>query len=72
LNDIKALAKNCKENKILEFSNGIEKLVKNLMYAKSNLRELNEAGDDAWEHFKESAEHIWNTLRTSVRNATAN
>lgn len=71
LNDLKTLAQNCPEDKILEFSKGIEELEKNFIHAKSKLRELNEAGDEAWRNFKESAEQIWHTLRVSVRNATA-
>lgn len=71
LNVLKTMAQNCPEDKALEFSKGIEELEKNFIHAKLKLRELNEAGDDAWVHFKESAEQIWNALRVSVRNATA-
>ena len=71
LNDLKTLAQNCPEDKVLEFSKGIEELEKNFIHAKSKLRELNEAGDEAWRNFKESAEQIWNALRVSVKNATA-
>ncbi len=71
LNDLKALAKSCPGDKIVELNNEIDEFEKNLLNAKCKLREMNEAGDDAWEHFKESAGHVWNVLRASVRDAAA-
>lgn len=36
---------------------------------KAKLKELDEAGEEKWEHFKDEVEAAWHTLSTAVKDA---
>lgn len=49
----------------LELNQQIEALQSQMNEAKNKLAELAEAGDDAWESIKGSAEAIWDSMRAA-------
>lgn len=71
LAQLKARAKISSADAAIKFNKTIDDLEKNVDTTKSRLKELDEAGDVVWEHFKDGADHAWNALKKSVKNATA-
>ncbi|MDO9104861.1 MAG: coiled coil domain-containing protein [Methylovulum sp.] len=54
-----------------KYNEEINVLHANQQAASAKMRELEDASDDAWESVKETADQVWNDLRTGVARAVA-
>lgn len=53
----------------LKYGRSVDEIEQKLDATKAKLKELSEAGEDAWEDVKERVESAWETLRTAVAEA---
>ena len=64
---LKADAKNSAADVRIGYENQIEELEQKIGATKTNLKELSEASEEAWEHMKSGAENAWNALSSAVK-----
>lgn len=68
--EFKAKAKSLTADTHLKYAKHVDELEHCIESAKARLKELGEAGEDAWEKVKEGMESALGTLREAVRNTT--
>ena len=61
----KAGAKNSAADARVKYAKQVDELEQKLEVTKAKLKELGEAGEDAWEQFKGGVENAWDSLRLS-------
>lgn len=71
LAELKAQAKISKAEARIKYAEHIDELEQKVVAIKVKLKELGDAGEDAWEHLKGGLETAWGALSTAIRNATA-
>ena len=71
LAELKARAKISKAEARIKYARHIEELEQKVIDMKVKLKELGDAGEDAWEHLKSGVESAYDALNTAVRNTTA-
>lgn len=71
LAELKAAAKNSAADARIEYENQIEELEQKIHTTKAKLKELSDAGEDAWEHLKDGVESAWNKLSSAVQDSAA-
>lgn len=67
----KARADKAKAEAKIEYYKTIEALQQTQEEAKTKLRELRTAGDEAWDEIKTGAENAWDEVKTAFHNASA-
>jgi hypothetical protein len=67
LAEFKAKAKNFSAETRLKYAEQVDNLEHGVETAKAKLKELGEAGEDAWEHLKDGMEHALRSLSTAIR-----
>ena len=55
----------------LKMNKQMKTLESKIEEAKTKLSQLGEAGEDAWESFKDGVESAWDSLKSAVSDATA-
>lgn len=55
----------------IAYAKQIDELEQGIDTTKAKLKELGEAGDEAWEQLKEGVESGWSTIRAAVHGAAA-
>lgn len=68
---LKAKAEQAEASAKIEYHKHIEAVSAKYEAAQTRLRELKEAGEDAWESLKTGAEKAWTDLKEAVENAAA-
>lgn len=68
---LKAKADKAKAEVKIEYYKTIETLQGKQDVARTKLRELRSAGDDAWEDVKAGAENIWTEIKSVFKNAAS-
>jgi len=68
---LKAKAKSAKADAKIDYFKTIDALEHKQDEAKSKLRELKTAGDEAWEAVKAGAEKAWTEVKTAYHEATS-
>jgi len=68
---LKAEAKSSAADTRIKYDKQIEELEQKVDATKAKLKELGEAGEDAWEHLKDGVESAWSTLSNAVKDTTA-
>ncbi|MFO7579363.1 MAG: hypothetical protein R6W74_04010 [Nitrosomonas halophila] len=71
LAELKAEAKGSAADTRIKYDEQIGDLEHKVEAAKTKMKELGEASDDAWEHLKDSAENAWDKLSEAVRDTAA-
>jgi len=71
LAELKAQTKSYAADVSIKYAEQVDDLEKKAEFAKSKLKELGEASEDAWERFKGGVESAWNTLNVAVRDTAA-
>jgi recombinational DNA repair ATPase RecF len=71
INDLKARVKKTRAESKTELLNQIDELHKKQANAHSKLKQLQEAGDDAWDEIKSGVERSWNEFKGAFSNASA-
>jgi len=62
LEKLKAKAKNAEADQKIKYSDEIELMEQKLAKAQKEMKKLNNAGEEAWERFKNDFELAWNNL----------
>jgi multidrug resistance efflux pump len=68
---LKAKAQNVKAEAKIEYSKTIEALEQKRNAAKTKLRELKAAGEEAWDDLKTGAEKAWAEVKIAFHDATS-
>ena len=68
---LKAKAGKAKAEVKIEFYKTLETLQGKQDVARTKLKELRSAGDDAWEDVKEGAENVWTEIKAVFQNAAS-
>lgn len=68
---LKAKADKAKAEVKIEYYKTLETLQGKQDVARTKLRELRSAGDDAWEDVKTGAENVWAEIKALIQNATS-
>ena len=71
LAELKAQAKSSTADARVEYAKQLDHLEQGVEATKAKLKELGEAGEDAWEHLKDGVESAWGTLSAAVRDTAA-
>lgn len=69
LAEYKARAKSAAADARLQYIKHVEEIEERLNATEARLKELNEAGENAWGHLKEGVESAWETLRSALKEA---
>ncbi len=69
LAEFKAEAKNSAADVRIKYNEHTDELEKMVITTKAKLQELDDAGEDAWEHLKAGVESTWNALSTAMHDA---
>lgn len=64
--EFKAEAKNSAADVRVKYNEHLDDLQRMVDTTKEKLKELDAAGEDAWEHLKEGIESAWNSLGTAL------
>ncbi|HEX5329222.1 hypothetical protein [Sulfuricurvum sp.] len=65
--EFKAEAKNSAADVRVKYNEQLDDLQQMIDTTKEKLKELDNAGEDAWEHLKEGIESAWATLGTALK-----
>lgn len=68
--EFKAEAKNSAADVRVKYNEHLDELQRMVDTTKEKLKELDSAGEDAWEHLKEGIESAWNSLGTALNDTT--
>lgn len=68
LAELKARAKSSTADVRIKYAKQADEFEKKFDVAKVKLKELGEAGEDAWDHLKDGVENAWGALREAVQN----
>jgi multidrug resistance efflux pump len=68
---LKAKADNAKADAKIEYHKTIETLQSKQSEARTKLRELKNASDEAWEDIKTGAEKVWAEVKTAYHDASS-
>jgi hypothetical protein len=71
LAELKARAKTEVADSRVKYARQVEDLEQKLDTAKAKLKELGEAGEDAWERVKDGVENAWGALSAAIRDSVA-
>ena len=71
IDELKARGEKVTEEKKKEYGQQLEILHSKQETAKKKLRDLREAGDEAWQSIKTGVDHAWSELKASIEEATA-
>ena len=69
--ELKAKAAKAKAEVKIEYCKTLETLQGKQDVARTKLKELRSAGDDAWEDVKAGAENVWTEIKAVFQNATS-
>jgi hypothetical protein len=69
--ELKAHVKNSTADVRIKYAKLSDDLEHRYETTKSKLKELNDAGDEAWEKLKGGVEHAWKDLKQAIHEATA-
>lgn len=65
--EFKAEVKNSAADVRIKYNEHLDELQQMVDTTKEKLKELDTAGNDAWEHLKEGIESAWNSLGTTLQ-----
>ncbi len=68
---LKAQAKSALADERIKYENDIAAIESGIETTKSKLKELGDAGDDAWDHLKSGIETVWTSASRSIHEAYA-
>ncbi len=71
LAEFRAQAKSSAADMRIKHAKQVDELEQKVDATKVKLKELGEAGDDAWEQLKTGVESAWSTLSAAIQNAAA-
>lgn len=71
LAELRAEAKGSAADARLNYDKQIEELEQKIDMTRTKLKELGEAGEEAWEHLKDGVESAWDTLSSTARDTAA-
>lgn len=71
LAEMKAQAKVSSADVRIAYAKQVDELEQGIDATKAKLKELGEAGEEAWEQLKEGVESAWGTVSVAVRDAAA-
>ncbi|WP_310439646.1 hypothetical protein [Sulfuricurvum sp.] len=68
--EFKAEVKNSAADVRIKYNEHVDELQQMVDTTKEKLKELDTAGNDAWEHLKEGIESTWNSLGTALQDTS--
>jgi len=71
LAELKAYAKNAVADARIRYERQVDELERRLADTKSKLKELEDAGENAWERLKGGVDSAWDELSAAVRDSAA-
>lgn len=71
IEELKAKSKLYATDVHVKYVEQVEELERKFDATKAKLKELDEAGEEKWEHFKEDVESAWEILSKAVKDAAA-
>lgn len=71
LAQFKAQAKSVAADARIKYAQQVDELEQKVDATKARLKELGQAGDDAWEQLKDGVESAWGALSAAIRDAVA-
>jgi hypothetical protein len=71
LDQFKAKAKSSAADARIKYTKQVDELEQKVAATRVRLKELGEAGDDAWEQLKDGVESAWGALSAAIRDAVA-
>jgi hypothetical protein len=71
LAQFKAQAKSVAADARVKYAQQVDELEQKVDATKARLKELGQAGDDAWEQLKDGVESAWGALSAAIRDAVA-
>ena len=71
LAELKAQARSSAADARIKYDDQIDKLQQQVDATRGKLKALGEAGEDSWVQIKDSIEHTWNSLNSTIRDTVA-